>query len=64
MIVVEYETEDYGKIMKYVTCIEEKAAELKELLTESSMDHRGGRKDYSRDDEEFYGYRMPRSRYK
>ena len=49
MIVVEYSTDDYGKVMKYISCIKEKAEELEEMLEEHTFNQR---KPYMRYDDE------------
>lgn len=61
MIVVEYSSDDYGKVMEYVACIEKKAKAIKEILAEDTMDQRSHRHKYDYDDED--GEYAPR-RYK
>ncbi len=51
MIVVEYGTEDYGKIMEYIDCIEKKAKKVKEIIADDTMDQRY-RMRYRKDDED------------
>lgn len=56
MIVVEYSTDDYGKVMEYVSCIEKKAKAIKEIFEDSTMDQRSHRKHYD-DEEDYYDAR-------
>lgn len=65
MILVEYSTDDYGKVMKYISCIKEKASEIEEIIEHDTMNQRSRKyKDYEDDDEE-YDYRPIRhNRYK
>jgi hypothetical protein len=44
MIVVEYSTDDYGKVMEYASCIEKKAKAIREILEEDTMNQRAHRK--------------------
>lgn len=62
MIVVEFGNEDYGKVMKYISCIEDKAECIKEILESDTTKERKGRKrDYDDDDDDWSMRR--RSRY-
>jgi hypothetical protein len=65
MILVEYSTDDYGKVMKYISCIKEKASKIEEIIEHDTMNQRSRKyKDYE-DDEEEYEYRPTRyNRYK
>lgn len=55
MILVEYSTDDYGKVMKYISCIKEKASKLEEILEHDTMNHRSRkyRNEEDDDDEDF-----------
>lgn len=56
MIVVEYKTDDFGKLMEYISCIEKKAKCIKEILQEDTLNERAphvkGRRMYDDDDYE------------
>lgn len=56
MIVVEYSTDDYGKVMEYASCIEKKAKAIREILEEDTMNQRSHHRKYDDDDEgdEYY----------
>jgi hypothetical protein len=56
MIVVEYSTDDYGKVMEYVSCIEKKAKAIKEIFEDSTMDQRSRHKQYE-DEDDYYDAR-------
>lgn len=56
MIVVEYSTDDYGKVMEYASCIEKKAKAIREILEEDTMNQRAHRKQYD-DEEDYYDAR-------
>lgn len=66
MILVEYSTDDYGKVMKYISCIKKKACELEEILERDTMDQRSRKyRDFDEDDEdEDYKYRHKYNRYR
>lgn len=50
MVVVEFGNEDFGKIMKYITCIEDKTMCLKEMISNSMTRER--KRSYDEDDDE------------
>lgn len=66
MILVEYSTDDYGKVMKYISCIKKKASELEEILEHDTMNQRSRKyRDFDEDDDdEDYKYRQKYNRYK
>lgn len=65
MIVVEFTDDKFGKTMKAISCIIEKAEMLKECLEEDAMSHRGKRrhKDYDYDEEDYEDRYNSRRRY-
>lgn len=62
MVVVEYGNQDYGKIMKYIACIEEKAQCVKEILEKDTAMERKHRR-YDDEEEEYDKYNMRGGRY-
>lgn len=54
MIVVEFTDDKFGKTMKAVSCIIEKAEMLKECLEEDAISHRSGKKHRKEYDEDYY----------
>lgn len=66
MILVEYSTDDYGKVMKYISCIKQKACELEEILDRDTMNQRSRKyRDFDEDDDdEDYKYRHKYNRYR
>lgn len=51
MIVVEYSTDEYGKVMKHLACIKEKAEELEVMLQDSTFNQRKHRRSWEEEDE-------------
>jgi hypothetical protein len=66
MILVEYSTDDYGKIMKYISCIKEKASKVEEIIERDTMDHRSRKyRDFDEDeDDDFDRKHYKYNRYK
>lgn len=66
MIVVEYSTDDYGKVMEYISCIEKKAKCIKEIIEEDTMNQRMGKKRRSSymDEDDDYEYEDKPKHYK
>lgn len=63
MIVVEYSSDDYGKVMKYISCIKEKASKVEEILEHDTMNYRSRKyKNEEEDDDEEYRPRYNRYR--
>lgn len=53
MILVEYTTDDYGKIMKYISCIKDKASKVEEIIERDTMDQRSRKyRDFDEDEDE------------
>lgn len=64
MIVVEFTDDKFGKTMKAVSCIIEKAEMLKDIFEEDAVSHRGRKHHYEDDDDEDYERRYSsRKRY-
>lgn len=53
MIVVEYSTDEYGKVMKHLACIKEKAEELESILQDSTFNQRKPRHHWSEEEDEY-----------
>lgn len=56
MIAVEYTTDEYGKVKKYLACIKKKAEELESIFEEITFNQRKPRHSWD-DDEDEYEYK-------